>query len=109
MNTKGSQMSDDASLVVVCSSVETAIGDVNSIMPNVLPSERKKLNAYKLEMIRSGGKQALYDRFHGRRVDELVAEWDGFNPDDIASEGEIDSFRYILLKPNKPDEASSNQ
>ncbi len=102
-------MKQDTSIVVICSSVDTAIGDVNSIMPKILPRDRKKLNDYKLEMLRRGGKQALYDRFHGRRVDELIAEWDGFNPDDIASEGESAGFRHILLNPIHPDEATGSQ
>ena len=57
-------------------------------------------------MIRRGGKQSLYNRFHGRRVDELVEEWDGFELRDVASEGNTDGFGYILLKPDNPNEDS---
>ncbi len=57
-------------------------------------------------MNRIGGKQAVYERFHGRSLDELVAEWCGFNPASIVKQGQVDSLRYTLLAPVQSEEST---
>ena len=84
------------SLTVNCSDPSAIIGAVNSLMPRLGATFRKRLNRITLGVLRSEGVTGVYKRFNGRTVADILSTEFAHKIGPPIETAERDGVKYTL-------------
>jgi hypothetical protein len=88
--------------VIECSDPKNIVKIANGIMLKLSQSVKRPFNMIKLRILAEFGVDGLYERFNGKSVASILAEFESLADVQPVESGEKDDVHYALYDPPRP-------
>ena len=100
-------MLDPESALISCASSQEMQDVCSNMVAQLSPEVARKLKGVRNEYLIAYGWEGVFERFNGRTVAQIIAEYKEPDHPPIVTSGELDGLRYTLYAP--PDEKEGQE